>query len=136
MSNCDISHTETNQAHSKYGKYQVKKRRPAEPNLDILQPPNIMISRQDDLIEGSSKLLMFWEKLRLEPYSAKKHINYFVVYPRNDSIEGSVSHFFKGLSTIYETCQLGVHHPGSIGPYRKGLVPVPLLRKCDLLIIL
>lgn len=104
--------------------------------MDILQPPNIMISRQDDLIEGSSKLLMFWEKLRLEPYSAKKHINYFVVYPKNDSIEGSVSHFFKGLSTIYETCQLGVHHPGSIGPYRKGLVPVPLLRKCSLLLVL
>jgi hypothetical protein len=72
---------------------------------------------------------MFWEKLRLEPYSSKKHVNYFVVYPKNESIENGISHFFKGLSTVYETCQLGVHHPGNIGPYRKGLVPVPLLRK-------
>ena len=121
--------SETNQAHSKYGKYQVKKRRPAEPNLDTLQPPNILINRQDDVIEGSSKLIMFWEKLRLEPYSNKKHINYFVIYPQNDSIESNVSQFFKGLSTLYETCQLGAHHPGNMGSYRKGLAPVPLLRK-------
>lgn len=107
----------------------MKKRRPAEPNLDTLQPPNITISRQDDFIEGSSKLIMFWEKLRLEPYSSKKHVNYFVVYPKNESIENSVTHFFKGLSTLYETCHLGVHQPGNTGIYRRGHVPVPLLRK-------
>ncbi|KAI7892992.1 mediator complex subunit 13 C-terminal-domain-containing protein [Mucor mucedo] len=123
--------SETNQTHSKYGKYQVKKRRPAEPNLDTLQPPNITISRQEDLIEGSSKLIMLWEKLRLEPYSCKKHINYFVVYPKNDTVESNVSHFLKGLSTLYETCQLGVHHPGNISHYRRGLAPVPLLPKYD-----
>ncbi|KAI8978031.1 mediator complex subunit 13 C-terminal-domain-containing protein [Pilobolus umbonatus] len=119
--------SETNQAHSKYGKYQIKKRRPAEPNLDILHPPNIVVARQDDFIEGTPKLIMFWEKLRLEPYSSKKHINYFVLYPKNESIESQVVQFFKGLSTLYETCQLGVHHPGNVGTYRKGLVPVPLL---------
>jgi hypothetical protein len=74
--------SETNQAHSKYGKYQVKKRRPAEPNLDTLQPPNITVCRQDDNMEGTSKLIMFWEKLRLEPYSNKKSINYFVIFPK------------------------------------------------------
>lgn len=94
-----------------------------------MSAPNITVSRQDDTIEGSSKLIMFWDKLRLEPYSFKKQINYFVVYPQNESIETSILHFFKGLSTVYETCQLGIHHPGNIGPYRKGLVPVPLLRK-------
>ncbi|GAA5814037.1 hypothetical protein MFLAVUS_007527 [Mucor flavus] len=123
--------SETNQTHSKYGKYQVKKRRPAEPNLDTLQPPNITISRQDDFIEGSSKLIMFWEKLRLEPYSSKKHVNYFVVYPKNESIENSVTHFFKGLSTLYETCHLGVHQPGNTGIYRRGHVPVPLLPQSE-----
>lgn len=80
-------------------------------------------------MEGTSKLIMFWEKLRLEPYSNKKPINYFVIFPKNESIENHVSQFFKGLSTVYETCQLGQHHPGSVGPYRRGLVPVPLLRK-------
>ncbi|KAI8637914.1 mediator complex subunit 13 C-terminal-domain-containing protein [Parasitella parasitica] len=123
--------SETNQAHSKYGKYQVKKRRPAEPNLGTLQPPNITVNRQDDIIEGTFKLIMFWEKLRLEPYSSKKQVSYFVVYPQNESIETSVAHFFKGLSTVYETCQLGVHHPGNAGPYRKGLVPVPLLPQLE-----
>lgn len=120
--------SETNQAHSKYGKYQVKKRRPAEPNLGTLQPPSITVNRQGDMIEGTSKLIMFWEKLRLKPYSLKKQINYFVVYPRNESIENGITHFFKGLSTVYETCQLGTHHPAAnIGPYRRGLVPVTLL---------
>ncbi|KAI9476551.1 MAG: mediator complex subunit 13 C-terminal-domain-containing protein [Benjaminiella poitrasii] len=123
--------SETTQTHSKYGKYQVKKRRPAEPNFDILQPPNITVSRQEDFLDGTSNLLMFWEKLRLEPYSAKKHISYFVLYPKNDSIEHDVSHFFKGLSTLYETCQLGVHHPGTVGPYRNGLVSVPLLPQLE-----
>ncbi|KAI8381278.1 mediator complex subunit 13 C-terminal-domain-containing protein [Radiomyces spectabilis] len=118
---------ETNQAHSKYGKYQVKKRRPAEPNLDTLYPPDIVVSRQDHFIEGSPKLLTFWEKLRLEPFSSKKNISYFVVFPRNDELEKATLHFFKGLSTVYETCNLGVHHPGNIGAYRRGLVPVPLL---------
>jgi len=81
------------------------------------------------MIEGTSKLIMFWEKLRLEPYSLKKQVNYFVVYPKNESIENGITHFFKGLSTVYETCQLGIHHPAAnIGPYRRGLVPVTLLR--------
>ncbi|CEG65179.1 hypothetical protein RMATCC62417_02014 [Rhizopus microsporus] len=119
--------SETNQAHSKYGKYQVKRRRPAEPNLDTLRPPNIVINRQEEFLEGSTRMIMFWEKLRLEPYSCKKHINYFVMYPKNDAIEYNVSQFFKNLGTLYETCQLGSHHPGNIGVYRKGLVPVTLL---------
>ncbi|KAI8327060.1 mediator complex subunit 13 C-terminal-domain-containing protein [Choanephora cucurbitarum] len=119
--------SEANQAHSKYGKYQVKKRRPAEPNLDTLQPPTITVNRQEESLEGSSRLIMFWEKLRLEPYSSKKHVAYFVLYPKNESVEAHVTHFFRGLSTLYETCQLGAHLPGNTHTYRKGLVPVPLL---------
>ncbi|OAD76439.1 alpha trans-inducing transcription factor [Phycomyces blakesleeanus NRRL 1555(-)] len=119
--------SETNQAHSKYGKYQIKKRRPAEPNLDTLIPPNIVVSRQENLLEGSPKLLTFWEKLRLAPYSPPKNINYFVVFPKNEDLESNVSHFFRGLSTVYDTCLLGSHYPAKIGNYRRGLVPVPIL---------
>lgn len=75
-------------------------------------------------------MVAFWEKLRLEPYSARKNISYFVVYPTNEHLEGACAQFFKALSSTYETCLLGSHHPGNIGPYRRGLVPVPLLRKC------
>jgi hypothetical protein len=88
-----------------------------------------VVGRQDDYLEGTSKLIMFWEKLRLEPYSNKKHVNYFVLYPKNDAVESNVAQFIKGLSVLYETCQLGAHHPGNVGHYRKGLVPVTLLRK-------
>ncbi|KAI9252879.1 mediator complex subunit 13 C-terminal-domain-containing protein [Phascolomyces articulosus] len=119
--------SETSQAQTKYGKYQVKKRRPAEPNLDTLSPPDIVVGRQDEFLEGSPKLVTFWEKLRLEPYSARKNIRYFVVFPSNEQLEPTCTQFFKGLSTLYETCHLGVHQPGRVGSYRRGLVPVPLL---------
>ncbi|KAI9496107.1 mediator complex subunit 13 C-terminal-domain-containing protein [Zychaea mexicana] len=119
--------SEASQAQSKYGKFNVKKRRPAEPNLDTLTPPDIVVGRQDEFLEGSPKLVTFWEKLRLEPYSAHKNIRYFAVFPSNEQLEPICTHFFKSLSTVYETCHLGVHQPGSIGTYRRGLVPVPLL---------
>lgn len=121
--------SETSQAQSKYGKYQVRKRRPAEPNLDTLTPPNILVGRQEDYIEGSPKMITMWEKLRLKPYSSKKNVFYFVVYPANEQLEAACSQFFKGLSSIYESCHLGTHHSGTISSYRRGLVPVPLLRK-------
>jgi hypothetical protein len=88
-----------------------------------------MVGRNDEFIEGSPKMIDFWDKLRLEPYSAKKNISYFVVCPKNEELESAVHVFFKGLSTVYETCRLGAHHPGHIGPYRRGTVPVPSLRK-------
>lgn len=115
-----------NQAHSKYGRYQIKKRRPDQPNLDLLKKPDIVVSRNEDFLEGSSKMLPFWEKLGLEPYSAKKQVNYLVMYPNNTDIEASVCEFFQNLSTVYDTCRLGKHIADCIGPYRNGLVPVPL----------
>ncbi|KAI7864024.1 mediator complex subunit 13 C-terminal-domain-containing protein [Spinellus fusiger] len=121
--------SETSQSHSKYGKYQIKKRRPAEPNLYVLSPPNIVVCRQENHIEASSKILTFWDKLRLEPYSPVKNINYFVIFPQNSMVESSVHQFFKSLSTIYDTCLLGAHYAGNAGGYRRGLVPVPLLPK-------
>ncbi|KAL7327403.1 mediator of RNA polymerase II transcription subunit 13, variant 2 [Mucor circinelloides] len=113
-----------NQGHSKYGKYQIKKRRPDEPNLDIIKKPDIVVSRHEDNLEGSSAMIPFWEKLGLDPYSAKKQIKYFVVYPNNSDIESSVRHFFKSLGNVYEACHLGKHEPGYAGTYLDGLVPV------------
>ncbi|GAN07643.1 hypothetical protein MAM1_0170d07145 [Mucor ambiguus] len=113
-----------NQGHSKYGKYQIKKRRPDEPNLDIIKQPDIVVSRHEDNLEGSSAMISFWEKLGLDPYSAKKQIKYLVVYPNNTDIENSVQHFFKGLGNVYEACHLGRHEPQYAGPFTNGLVPV------------
>ncbi|GAA5797454.1 hypothetical protein HPULCUR_002838 [Helicostylum pulchrum] len=122
---CVIAETH-HQAHSKYGKYQIKKKRPDQPNFNSLKLPDIVVSRHEDFLEGSPKMLTFWEKLGLEPCSPKKQLKYLAVYPENRDIEASVTQFFKNLSTVYDTCHLGKHIPGHIGPYRHGLVPVPL----------
>jgi hypothetical protein len=115
------------QAHSKYGKYQIKKKRPDEPNMEFLKQPDIVVTRHEDFLEGSSKMIPFWEKLGLEPYSKKKYIKYFVVYPDNVDIKCSVIHFLQGLCSAYELCHLGKHDPGQAGAYHHGLVPVPLI---------
>ncbi|ORZ01441.1 mediator complex subunit 13 C-terminal-domain-containing protein [Syncephalastrum racemosum] len=119
--------SETSQTQSKYGKYQVKKRRPAEPNLDTVSPPDIVVSRQDAFLEGAPSLVFYWDKLRLEPYSDQKNISYFCVMPQNDALENACLQFFRGLSSVYEACHLGAHFPGSVEPYRRGMVPATLL---------
>ncbi|KAL0075005.1 mediator complex subunit 13 C-terminal-domain-containing protein [Phycomyces blakesleeanus] len=120
--------SETNQAHSKYGKYQIKKRRPAEPNLAPLRPPMILVGRDDNCIEGSSDLITFWEKMRLEPYVCRKNVQYVVLCPKGERLESQADEFFrKGLSVIYETCLLGNHRPYNLANGRNGVVPVELL---------
>lgn len=76
-------------------------------------------------------MISFWEKLGLEPYSSKKQVQYLVVYPESIDMEGVVQQFFKSLSTVYDgACRLGKHDPVQrVGPYRRGLVPVPLSGK-------
>ncbi|RUS27557.1 mediator complex subunit 13 C-terminal-domain-containing protein, partial [Jimgerdemannia flammicorona] len=118
---------ETNQTQSKYGKYQVKKRKPMEPSLDLLPVPEIVVGQRDDWIAGSPHILRFWEKLRLEPYSSRKNVVYFVVYPQSSELEEAIKCFFKELGSMYETCSLGSHQPGVAGEYTRGLVPVQLL---------
>ncbi|KAI9287343.1 mediator complex subunit 13 C-terminal-domain-containing protein [Umbelopsis sp. AD052] len=119
--------SDTTQTQSKYGKYQVKKRKPVEPNLDMLRPPSVVVGRQDEWIEGSPHMLTFWEKLRLEPYSTKKNIVYFALCPDSDGFESMAIDFFNDLSAVYEICLLGTHHPGVAGDRKRGVVPVPLL---------
>ncbi|KAI8142064.1 mediator complex subunit 13 C-terminal-domain-containing protein [Fennellomyces sp. T-0311] len=113
--------------HSKYyGKFQVKKRKSAEPNLSPLSPPEIIVGRQDDWVEGSTAMVGLWEKLRLEPYSFKNNVLYFVVYPDNSDLASQLSTFFANLNSVYETCQLGIHRPGNTEQFYHGAVPVPL----------
>ncbi|KAI7866317.1 mediator complex subunit 13 C-terminal-domain-containing protein [Spinellus fusiger] len=120
---------ETNSVHSKYGKYQVKKRRPVEPSV-ILKSPTITVGREDDCIEGSSDLLVFWEKMRLEPYAYRKNIQYLVLCPNGTSIETRVDDFFrKELSSVYEACLLGTHRPMIIPGCVGGVVPMDLIEQ-------
>ncbi|KAI9316344.1 mediator complex subunit 13 C-terminal-domain-containing protein [Dichotomocladium elegans] len=117
---------ETAQTHSRYyGKFQVKKKRPNEPELFVLGPPDIAVGRNGDWIEGSPSLVQLWEKEGLEPYSYRNNVIYFVVYPESLEFGKSLAVFLNGLSTAYEVCNLGTHRPGNIGHYQQGAVPVP-----------
>lgn len=122
-----FSLTEPQPMPSKYGKYQVKKRKPAEPSLMQMQPPDIVVGHNEEWLEASPTILRFWEKLSLEPYSCKKNIQYFVVYPEGADIENSVAKLWRELSVVFETSLLGYHQPGSLQDYKPGLVPIALL---------
>jgi hypothetical protein len=118
---------EAQQMPSKYGKYQVKKKKTAEPALMQLQPPDIVVGHNDEWLEASPTILRFWEKLSLGPYSSRKNISYFVVYPESLDMENNVSRFWRELSVLFETSLLGKHQPGILQDYKPGLVPIPLL---------
>ncbi|KAG0055406.1 mediator of RNA polymerase II transcription subunit 13 [Gryganskiella cystojenkinii] len=118
---------EVQQTPSKYGKYQVKKKKPAEPAILQLPPPDIVVGHNEEWLEASPTILRFWEKLSLEPYSSKKNIAYFVVYPEGPDMENSVTKFWRELSVIFETSLLGSHQPGNMQEYKSGLVPISLL---------
>ncbi|KAF9415169.1 mediator of RNA polymerase II transcription subunit 13 [Podila epigama] len=122
-----FSLTEPQPMPSKYGKYQVKKRKTAEPSLIQMQAPDIVVGHNEEWLEASPTILRFWEKLSLEPYSCKKNIRYFVVYPDGADIESSVVKFWRELSVVFETSLLGQHQPGVISDAKPGLVPIPLL---------
>ncbi|KAF9089357.1 mediator of RNA polymerase II transcription subunit 13 [Mortierella sp. AD031] len=118
---------EAQQMPSKYGKYQVKKKKTAEPALMQLQPPDIVVGHNEEWLEASPTILRFWEKLSLGPYSNRKSIAYFVVYPESVDMENNVTRFWRELSVVFETSLLGKHQPGSLQDYKPGLVPIPLL---------
>ncbi|KAI7876414.1 hypothetical protein K492DRAFT_210351 [Lichtheimia hyalospora FSU 10163] len=109
-----------------YGKFQVKKRRSNEPDLQLLGPPDIVVGRNDDWLEGSAGMIHLWEKLKLEPYSFKNNVRYFAMYPDNQEMTKAVSTFIANLSGAYEVCNLGTHLPGRAEPYTGGIATVPL----------
>ncbi|ORZ24883.1 mediator complex subunit 13 C-terminal-domain-containing protein [Lobosporangium transversale] len=124
-----FSLAEAQQMPSKYGKYPVKKKKPAEPSLVQLQPPDIVVGHNEEWLEAAPTILRFWEKLSLEPYSAKKNISYFVVYPEGDEMESSViypstfgGYLRFGLRdiafTVYTKCKLFLERP----TYSEGIM--------------
>lgn len=119
--------TETTPTQSRYyGKFQVKKKRSTEPDLQSLGPPDIVVGRNDDWLEGSPGMIHVWEKIKLEPYSFKNNIRYFALYPDNQEMTKAVSTFIANLSCAYEVCNLGTHLPGRAEPFTGGVAAVPL----------
>ncbi|KAG0240604.1 Mediator of RNA polymerase II transcription subunit 13-like [Actinomortierella wolfii] len=87
---------------TKYGKFQVKKKKSAEPSLFQMSTPDIVVGHNDEWLEASPVILRFWEKLSLEPYSAKKNIVYYILYPEGTDTENAVIKFWKELSSLFE----------------------------------
>ena len=83
-------------------------------SLVQLNTPKLILGYQDEWIKVNPNLINIWEKLRLEPYSPKKNINFIVISPNNTQFLDDTHTYFKELSCLYEICNLGHHLPLSI----------------------
>jgi hypothetical protein len=63
-----------------------------------------------------------WDRLLLEPYSLRKDVVYYVLYPNNAFIRAHCEAFFRELTVTYQRHSLGSHQPAS----GDGLLAVPL----------
>ncbi|KAJ3225557.1 Mediator of RNA polymerase II transcription subunit 13-like [Clydaea vesicula] len=129
---------------SKYGgKVQLRKKKKSnEQVVELLSNPQLIFGHEGTLLKASPISLRFWEKLRLEPFGGKKHLQYLAVFPGSNPTNSSlkeevgeaaldlsieVANFFYELGTIYQTLQMGKHVPVESKRIEKGMVPVHLL---------
>lgn len=70
--------------------------------LEELTPPEFIVGYQDDWIKVIPSGMKLWEKIRLEPYSLKKNINYYLLCPNNKYLLSESKEFVKELSCIYD----------------------------------
>jgi hypothetical protein len=70
--------------------------------LEELPIPRLLVGYQEEWIKLPPTVLNLWEKARLEPYSPKKNVSYFVLCPDNQSLLADATNFFKELSCVYE----------------------------------
>lgn len=83
--------------------------------------PSILVGSDKDWVSYSPFVLKYWENLLLRPYGRTHNMAYVVLTPDCGSssssagstggILSSIRTFFRELSTMYETCQLGRHIP-------------------------
>ncbi|XP_028400914.1 mediator of RNA polymerase II transcription subunit 13-like isoform X2 [Dendronephthya gigantea] len=80
---------------------------------DPARIPRVIVGHDGDWLSVSPLALHHWEKLFLEPYTSSRDVTYVVLAPENETTNANVKHFFRELSSTYETCQLGRHIPVS-----------------------
>jgi hypothetical protein len=74
-----------------------------ENSLEVLPIPFLQVGfRENTWLHINPKAISFWEKAQLEPYSIKKPITYFVLFPNNEQLIPQITTFFRELSCIYE----------------------------------
>ena len=96
-----------------------------------LETPTVRVGYMEQWLDSNPEIIVEWEKSLLEPYAEQKKINYCVIgaepscfnFKESFGVYSDFSGFFENLSTIYETCKLGMHIPISNDFIHDGIVP-------------
>jgi hypothetical protein len=88
---------------------------------EALVTPRLRVGFRGGWLDVAPDVLPMWERCQFEPYSMRKDVRYFVVYPACPFVAEQVSAFMRELTCCYQSCNLGAHDAHSEGG---GLVPV------------
>lgn len=83
----------------------------------------LLFNYDNETISISPDASRHWQVMYLEPFGGQRNIAYIVALPENDFIVDSAKRFFKELSSIYETLNLGSHSP-IIKDLRDGMLRI------------
>lgn len=76
-----------------------------------LPVPPLLVGYEKDWMSSSPYAVLYWEKLLLEPFSSSRDIAYIALVPDQEFICKCAKMFFKELTSVYESCNLGRHVP-------------------------
>ncbi|KAI9329400.1 hypothetical protein BDR26DRAFT_726716 [Obelidium mucronatum] len=116
---------------SKYGKFQLKKKKRPDPIMELVRMPNLIVQHNNIPISINPSSLRFWEKLSLAPVCGTKDVEYVVVCPHgNKGFFHSLKRWCAELSSIWDFCNFGSLLP--LSEYRnadeEGFCPVRVTR--------
>ncbi|KAJ3291343.1 Mediator of RNA polymerase II transcription subunit 13-like [Rhizoclosmatium sp. JEL0117] len=105
-------YTELDRGASKYGKFQVKKKKRPEPILDLLRIPNIIVQHNNIPITVNPSALRLWDKLSLAPICGTKNVEYLFICPGGNKIlTSNLRRWVAEVSNIWD-----FHNFGSLKP--------------------
>ncbi|KAJ3073270.1 Mediator of RNA polymerase II transcription subunit 13-like [Podochytrium sp. JEL0797] len=97
---------------SKYGKFQLKKKKRSEPILELLRMPNLTVEHNNLPISINPTSMRMWDKLSLSPICGTKNIEYIVCCPGGDqSLVLNVQRWFLELSNLWDFFNFGTVTP-------------------------
>ncbi|PIK34287.1 putative mediator of RNA polymerase II transcription subunit 13 [Apostichopus japonicus] len=83
----------------------------ASESPEPLPVPPLLVGYEKDWMSSSPYAVLYWEKLLLEPFSSSRDIAYIALVPDQEFICKRAKTFFKELTSVYESCNLGRHVP-------------------------
>ncbi|KAJ3139752.1 mediator of RNA polymerase II transcription subunit 13 [Physocladia obscura] len=97
---------------SKYGKFQLKKKKRPEPVLDTLKPPQVFVSHNNVPLNINYNAVKFWDKLSLAPSCGTKNVEYVTICPvSHQSSTSNAKRWFGELSNIWDFHNFGEFKP-------------------------